>query len=293
MTGLGSWGRRALIGLPFVWLAVFFLLPLAIVAAISFAESADAIPPFAPLLSLTPSGFESHATLANYRELLEGCLHVYTNSLGNAALATGLCLLLGYPVALAIARAPVVWRQVLLFLVMLPFWTSFLIRVYAWIALLQPSGLVNRLLLAAGLVEAPLPLLYNGFSVELGLVYSYLPFMILPIYGSLVRLDEALVEAAADLGAPPWRVFLAVILPLTLPGIAAGSLLVFIPAVGEFVIPDLLGGPDTLMIGKLLWQEFFDNVDWPAASAVALALVVVVTLPLLVVQRLIGRTAAA
>jgi putrescine transport system permease protein len=293
MTGFGTWGRRALIGLPFLWLAVFFLLPLAIVAAISFAESADAIPPFAPLLSLTPAGLQSHATLASYRELAEGCLHVYTNSLGNAALATLLCLVIGYPVALAIARAPGVRRQVLLFLVMLPFWTSFLIRVYAWIALLQPSGLVNRLLLAAGLVEAPLPLLYNGFSVELGLVYSYLPFMILPIYGSLARLDEALVEAAADLGAPPWRVFLAVIVPLTLPGIAAGSLLVFIPAVGEFVIPDLLGGPDTLMIGKLLWQEFFDNVDWPAASAVAVALVVVVTVPLLVVQRLIGRTAAA
>jgi putrescine transport system permease protein len=293
MTSLGIWGRRALIGLPFVWLLVFFLLPLAIVAAIGFAESADAIPPFTPLWSLTPAGLQSHATLASYRELAEGCLHVYTNSLGNAALANVLCLLVGYPVAVAIARAPGAWRHLLLFLVMLPFWTSFLIRVYAWIALLQPSGLVNRLLLAAGLVEAPLQLLYNGFSVELGLVYSYLPFMILPIYGSLVRLDEALVEAAADLGASPWRVFIAVILPLTLPGIAAGSLLVFIPAVGEFVIPDLLGGPDTLMIGKLLWQEFFDNVDWPAASAVAVALVVVVTLPLLVVQRLIGRAAAA
>ena len=199
-----------------------------------------------------------------------------------------LCLLIGYPIAFAIARTPGIWRHLLLFLVMLPFWTSFLIRVYAWIALLQPSGLVNRLLLASGVVDAPLPLLYNGFSVELGLVYSYLPFMILPLYGSLARLDESLVEAAADLGAPPWRVLRDVILPLTLPGIAAGTLLVFIPAVGEFVIPDLLGGPDTLMIGKLLWQEFFDNVDWPAASAVAMALVAVVTLPLLVAQRLVG-----
>jgi putrescine transport system permease protein len=183
------------------------------------------------------------------------------------------------------------WRNLLLFLVILPFWTSFLIRVYAWIALLQPSGLVNRLLLATGLVEVPVPLLYNGFSVELGLVYSYLPFMILPLYGSLSRLDNALIEAAADLGARPWRVFLGVTLPLTLPGIAAGMLLVFIPAVGEFVIPDLLGGPDTLMIGKLLWQEFFDNVDWPAASAVAVALVLVVTLPLLAAQRLLERAA--
>jgi putrescine transport system permease protein len=293
MTGLGPWRRWVLIGLPFLWLGVFFLLPLVIVAGISLAESADAIPPFRPLLSLTPAGLQSHATLASYRELAEGCLHVYTDSLGNAALATLLCLVIGYPVAFAIGRAPGVWRHLLLFLVMLPFWTSFLIRVYAWIALLQPSGLVNRLLLATGLVESPLPLLYNGFSVELGLVYSYLPFMILPLYGSLARLDETLLEAAADLGAPPWRVFLGVILPLTLPGIAAGSLLVFIPAVGEFVIPDLLGGPDTLMIGKLLWQEFFDNVDWPAASAVAVALVAVVTLPLLVAQRLVRRAETA
>src|SRR5438094_1680982 len=291
MIGLGIWQRRVLIGLPFLWLAVFFLLPLGIVAGISLAESADAIPPFRPLLSWTGAGWENHATLANYRELAEGCLRVYANSLGNAGLATLLCLLIGYPVAFAIARAPGMWRPLLLFLVILPFWTSFLIRVYAWIALLQPSGLVNRLLLATGLVDAPIPLLYNGFSVELGLVYSYLPFMILPLYGSLSRLDESLLEAAADLGAPPWPVFLGVILPLTLPGIAAGTLLVFIPAVGEFVIPDLLGGPDTLMIGKLLWQEFFDNVDWPAASAVAVALVGAVTLPLLVAQRLAERAA--
>jgi len=293
MTGLGIWAKRALIGLPFLWLSVFFLLPLVIVAGISLAESADAIPPFKPVLSLTSTGLHSDATLGNYRELAEGCLRACANSLLYAALATLICLVIGYPVAFAIARAPGTWRHLLLFLVMLPFWTSFLIRVYAWIAILQPSGLVNRLLLAMGLVEMPVPLLYNGFSVELGLVYSYLPFMILPLYGSLARLDDTLIEAAADLGAPPWRVFLGVILPLTLPGIAAGTLLVFIPAVGEFVIPDLLGGPDTLMIGKLLWQEFFDNVDWPAASAMAMALVAVVTLPLLVMQRLVAREARA
>ncbi len=292
MTGIGPWLRRALIALPFLWLGLFFLLPLAIVAAISFAESADRIPPFAPLLTTGPAGLESHATLANYCTLAQGCLRVYLSSLGLAALATLLCLLIGYPVAFAIARAPGVWRHLLLFLVMLPFWTSFLIRVYAWIALLQPSGLINRLLLAAGVIEAPLPLLYNGFSVELGLVYSYLPFMILPLYGVLSRLDESLVEAAADLGARPWRVFVAVILPLSLPGIAAGALLVFIPAVGEFVIPDLLGGPGTLMVGKMLWQEFFDNVDWPAAAAVAMALVVVLTLPLLLAQRFLERESA-
>ena len=292
MIGLGRWGRRALIGLPFLWLAVFFLLPLAIVAGISVSQSADAIPPFRPLLSATSAGLHLDATLANYRELAEGCLRVYLNSLGNAALATLLCLLIGYPVAFAIARTPRVWRPLLLFFVVLPFWTSFLIRVYAWIALLQPSGLINRLLVAAGIVAAPLPLLYNGFSVELGLVYSYLPFMILPLYGSLVQIDESLVEAAADLGAPPWHVLARVILPLTLPGIAAGMLLVFIPAVGEFVIPDLLGGPDTLMVGKLLWQEFFDNVDWPAASALAMALVAILTVPLLVAQRLAERAEA-
>jgi putrescine transport system permease protein len=289
MSAVNPWLRRVLIGLPFVWLAVFFLLPLAIVAAISLAESADAIPPFRPLIETSAGGLETRATLANYRQLAEGCLLVYAGSLGNAALATVLCLLIGYPVAFAIARARGVWRHLLLFFVMLPFWTSFLIRVYAWIALLQPSGLVNRLLQALGLIEAPLPLLYNDFSVQLGLVYSYLPFMILPLYGSLVRLDETLMEAAADLGAPPWRTFLQLTLPLTLPGVAAGSLLVFIPAVGEFVIPDLLGGPGTLMIGKLLWQEFFDNVDWPAAAAIALVLVVALTLPLLLAQRLLAR----
>src|SRR5438132_2070906 len=216
MTGIGPWSRRVLIGLPFLWLGLFFLLPLAIVAAISFAESTDTIPPFAPLLTIGPAGLESHATLANYCTLAQGCLRVYLSSLGLAALATLLCLLIGYPMAFAIARAPGAWRQLLLFLVMLPFWTSFLIRVYAWIALLQPSGLVNRLLLAVGLAEAPIPMLYNGFSVELGLVYSYLPFMILPLYGSLMRLDRSLGEAASDPGAPLRRLFLGVILPLPL-----------------------------------------------------------------------------
>ncbi len=292
MTGIRPWLRRMLIGLPFCWLGLFFLLPLLIVAAISFAESADTIPPFTPLVTSGPAGLESHATLANYCTLARRCLRVYLSSLGLAGLATLLCLVIGYPMAFAIARAPGVWRQLLLFLVMLPFWTSFLIRVYAWIALLQPSGLINRLLLAVGLLEAPLPLLYNGFSVELGLVYSYLPFMILPLYGVLSRLDESFVEAAADLGARPWRVFVSIVLPLSLPGIAAGALLVFIPAVGEFVIPDLLGGPGTLMVGKMLWQEFFDNVDWPAAAAVAMALVVMLTLPLLLAQRFLERESA-
>jgi len=292
MSLFGRWQRALLIGLPFLWLAVFFLLPLAIVAGISLTESADAVPPYAPLWTRSPFGLEINATLANYVALCRGCLRAYGESLGYAALATALCLVIGYPVAFAIARSAGAWRQFLLFLVILPFWTSFLIRVYAWIALLQPSGLINRVLLGLGLIDEPIRLIYNAFSLELGLVYSYLPFMILPLYGALSRLDESLVEAAADLGARPFAVFRRVVLPLSLPGVAAGSLLVFIPAVGEFVIPDLLGGPSTLMIGRVLWQEFFDNVDWPAAAAIAIVLVAILTAPLLLAQRLAEREPA-
>jgi putrescine transport system permease protein len=289
MTGLEGWRRWALIAPPFVWLLVFFLLPLSVVAGISLSQSADTIPPYAPLFVRGPTGLESGATLENYRVICQGCLRAYSNSLFYAALATVLCLLVGYPIAFAIARAPRAWRNLLLFLVILPFWTSLLIRVYAWIAILQPTGLVNRALRALGLIDAPILLIYNDFSVVLGLVYAYLPFMILPLYGSLSQLDESLVEAAADLGARPARAFLYIVLPLSLPGIAAGALLVFIPAVGEFVIPDLLGGPRTLMVGKVLWQEFFDNVDWPAAAAVAVVLVAILTAPLLIAQRVLER----
>jgi putrescine transport system permease protein len=291
MIGIGRFGRLALIGAPFVWFALFFLLPMLIVLKISLAHSAIGIPPYTPLIS----GHVLYATVANFALLASDDLYLraYLGSLGYAALATGLCLVLGYPIAHAIARAPTAWRQPLLFLVVLPFWTSFLIRVYAWIAILEPNGLLNRLLLAAGLIEAPLPLLNNAFSVELGLVYSYLPFMILPIYGSLSALDESLIEAAADLGARPWRAFLGVTLPLSMPGITAGSLLVLVPAIGEFVIPDLLGGPDTLMIGKVLWDEFFENHDWPVAAAVAVVLVTALAVPILFAQRLLNRGQAA
>jgi putrescine transport system permease protein len=288
MIGIGRFGRLMLIGLPFAWLGLFFLLPLAIVLKISLAQSALGIPPYTPLFA-PDGGFQ--ATLANFALLARDDLYLraYLGSLCYAAAATALCLMLGYPIAHAIARAPIAWRNLLLFLVMLPFWTSFLIRVYAWIAILKPNGLLNQLLIAIGVMAAPLPLLDNSFSVVLGLVYSYLPFMILPIYGSLLALDESLVEAAADLGARPWRAFLGVTLPLSLPGIAAGSLLVLIPAVGEFVIPDLLGGPDTLMIGKVLWDEFFSNRDWPAASAVAVVLTAGLAIPVLAAQRLLDR----
>jgi len=287
MIGIGRLGWVLLIGVPFLWLGFFFLLPLLIVVKISVAESIVGIPPYTPLVTRDVSGINFHATVANF-VLLAGdqlYLRAYLGSLVNAALATALCLLLGYPMAYAIAHAHGARRQLLLFLVMLPFWTSFLIRVYAWIAILEPNGLLNDFLIGLGLISAPLPLLNNQFSVELGLVYSYLPFMILPIYGSLAALDESLVEAAADLGARPFQVFRAVILPLTLPGIAAGSLLVLVPAIGEFVIPDLLGGPDTLMIGKVLWDEFFNNRDWPVAAAIAVVLVAALALPILLAQK--------
>ncbi|HYM72226.1 MAG TPA: ABC transporter permease subunit [Stellaceae bacterium] len=287
-----GWRRWVLILPAFAWLGMFFLLPLGIVAAISLSQSADAIPPYLPLMSSGPAGLESHATLDNYRLIGEGDLHAYAVSLVYAVVATALCLLIGYPIAFAIARAPKTWRGLLLFFVILPFWTSLLIRIYAWIAILQPTGFLNRALRALGLIDTPLLLIYNDFSVVLGLVYAYLPFMILPLYGSLSQLDESLVEAAADLGARPAGVVRQVVLPLSLPGVAAGALLVFIPAIGEFVIPDLLGGPQTMMIGKVLWQEFFDNVDWPAASAIAVVLVALLTVPLLVAQRLLEREPA-
>jgi putrescine transport system permease protein len=295
MIGIGRLCRVLLIGVPFLWLALFFLLPLLIVVKISLADSVVGIPPYTPFFTRGVTGLKLHATLANFALLASDQLYLraYLGSLANAALATILCLLLGYPIAYAIARARGARRQLLLFLVMLPFWTSFLIRVYAWIAILEPNGLLNELLIRVGLIAAPLPLLNNQFSVVLGLVYSYLPFMILPLYGSLSTLDESLIEAAADLGARPFRVFLGVILPLTLPGIAAGSLLVLVPAIGEFVIPDLLGGPDTLMIGKVLWDEFFNNRDWPVASAVAVVLIAVLAVPILAAQKYLERRRAA
>jgi putrescine transport system permease protein len=291
MAGFGRIGRLLLIGLPFLWLGLFFLAPLLIVLKISLAESVIGLPPYTPLIYDDGNGLRWHVTLANFVLLAEDSLYLraYLGSLGNAALATALCLVTGYPIAYAIARARGFWRQSLLFLVVLPFWTSFLIRVYAWIAILKPNGLLNNFLMGLGLIEAPLPLLNNQFSVVLGMVYSYLPFMILPLYGSLSALDQTTLEAAADLGARPLRVFVDAILPLTLPGIAAGSLLVFVPAVGEFVIPDLLGGPDTLMIGKVLWDEFFSNRDWPVASAVAVVLVAALAIPIVAAQRFLQR----
>lgn len=283
--------RWAVLALPYAWLVLFFLLPFAIVFKISLAEQAIGIPPYTPLLIHDEVGWHVAASTANYALLLGDWLYAvaFFNALKFAAIATALCLLLAYPMAYAIARAAQRWRGLLLLLVVLPFWTSFLIRVYAWIGLLKSNGLVNNALVGLGLVPAPLPLLDNAFSVTLGLVYSYLPFMILPLYASLEKLDWTLLEAAADLGARPVAAFWRVTLPLSFPGIAAGLLLVFIPMVGEFVIPELLGGPANLMIGKVLWDEFFTNRDWPVASAAAVAMLIVLLLPMGYIRRRLVR----
>jgi putrescine transport system permease protein len=289
----GAAGRRVVIGLPFLWLILLFALPFLIVFGISLSENALGIPPFVPPVTIEDGAVALHPNWENFALLVGDELYwrAYLNSLRFAATATALCLLLGYPMAYAIARAPARWRNPLLFLVILPFWTSFLIRVYAWIGILRPNGFLNNLLLWAGAIGEPLPLLNNGFAVTVGLVYSYLPFMVLPLYATLEKLDPSLLEAAADLGAPPWRAFRSVTLPLSLPGVAAGCLLVFIPAVGEFVIPDLLGGPDTLMIGKVLWDEFFTNRDWPVASAVAVAMLALLAVPIVLARRAVQTEA--
>ncbi|HEV2551340.1 MAG TPA: ABC transporter permease subunit [Stellaceae bacterium] len=286
--------RRAVLVLPFTWLLLFFLAPFFIVLKISLAESAIGIPPYTPLFSTDASGWHLYLSLGGYEFLISDSLYfrAYLDALKFAAVSTVFCLLVGYPLAYGIVRAARRWRGALLLLVILPFWTSFLIRVYAWIGLLKGNGLINNTLLALGLIDQPLTLLNNAFAVYVGIVYSYLPFMVLPLYAQLEKLDPALLEAAADLGCRPWQAFARVTLPLSLPGIAAGALLVFIPAVGEFVIPDLLGGPDTLMIGKVLWDEFFANRDWPVASAVAIAMLVVLIVPMAFIRRLLQEEAA-
>jgi putrescine transport system permease protein len=286
--------RRAVLVLPFAWLTLFFLVPFLIVLKISLAEQAIGVPPYTALVEHGDGGWSLHATIANFQFLLSDSLYLraYLNAIKFAGVSTLICLLLGYPMAYGIVRAPRSWRGFLLLLVILPFWTSFLIRVCAWIGLLKGNGVINNVLLALGVIDQPLTLLNNAFAVYLGIVYSYLPFMVLPLFAQLEKLDPSLLEAAADLGCRPWRAFLRVTLPLSLPGIAAGTLLVFIPAVGEFVIPDLLGGPDNLMIGKVLWDEFFTNRDWPVASAVAVVMLVFLLVPMGLVRRLLREDTA-
>ena len=290
--GMDNLWRRFVIFTPYLWLLIFFLLPFLFVLKISFADPIVALPPFTPLFDFAREGERwFHITLDNYRFLLEDDLYwiSYLKSIRIAFVSTCLCLLIGYPMAYAIARADPVWRNLFLFLIILPFWTSFLLRVYAWMGMLSTNGLINNLLLSAGLIDQPLKLLYTDFAVYLGIVYSYLPFMILPLYANLERLDYSLNEAAADLGARPLRVFRDITLPLSLPGIVAGSLLVFIPALGEFVIPALLGGLDSLMIGRTLYDEFFTNRDWPLSSAVAIILLLILVVPIMAFQHYQAR----
>jgi len=284
-------GRRLIAGVPTLWLLLLFLIPFLIVFRISFSEVRLAIPPYTPLLSWHHGAprFELHWSA--YSFLFTDPMYVssYLYSLKVAALSTLCCLLIGYPMAYAIARAGAATRPLLLMLIVLPFWTSFLLRVYAWIGLLKGNGVINNVLLSLGVIQHPLALLQTDFAVYIGIVYSYLPFMILPLYANLEKHDPALLEAAADLGARPWRAFLAITLPQSLPGIAAGSLLVFIPAVGEYVIPTLLGRPDQLMIGRVLSDEFFENRDWPVASAVAIVILLLLVVPILLFQRVERR----
>ncbi len=281
--------RRLVVAVPYLWLALFFLAPFAIVLRMAFSQAATALPPYAPHWEgLAQLGdFLSQLGLDNFQLLTDDPLYwqSYLYSLRLAAMTTLVVLVLGYPLAYAMAFAPQRWRGALLVLVILPFWTSFLIRVYAWIGILRPEGLLDAALGLLGLEGEPLRLLNTETAVLIGMVYSYLPFMVLPLFATLEKLDRGLLEAAADLGATPLTAFFTVTLPLSLPGILAGSALVFVPAVGEFVIPDLLGGPDTVMIGKVLWSEFFSNRDWPLASAVAVVLLVVLVLPLVLLQR--------
>jgi putrescine transport system permease protein len=284
--------RLVALGLPAIWMTAFFLAPFAILLSIGFGESVEGLPPYAAPLRRGPDGWVLAPTAANFTLLVEDAFYrdALLRSLRVATVSALLCLLLGYPMALGIARAPARWRMALLLAVMLPFWTSFLLRVTAWIGILQDQGWLNGALLALGVVEAPIPMLYSDFALYLGMTYGYLPFAVLPLYASLSKQDPALLEAAADLGAPPLRAFVTVTLPLSLPGVLAAFLLVFIPAVGEFVIPELLGGPSAQLLGRVVWTEFFQNRDWPLAAALAIALLLLLVLPIAIFQQRAARS---
>jgi putrescine transport system permease protein len=281
---------------PYVWMALFFLVPFGFVLKISLSQTAIAQPPYTPVFDLAAGGAalkEAFAALSldNFRLLVSDNLYVlsYLRSLVVAVVATAILLLIGYPIAYGMARLPRRWQGIAMMLVIVPFWTSFLIRIYAWINILQHDGLLNRILLVVHLVSQPVVWLSTDTAMYLGIVYSYLPFMILPLYATLTKMESALEEAASDLGASPRHVFWLVTFPLSLPGVGAGVLLCFIPIVGEFVIPDLLAGSNSLMIGQTLWLEFFTNKDWPVASAIAIVLLVLLLAPLLLYDRLQRR----
>jgi putrescine transport system permease protein len=292
----GSLGAKLIVAAPYLWLLAFFLVPFLIVLKISLSETAIAQPPYVPVLDLAAGvrglrDFVAGLSFGNYLTLAGDDLYVfsYLKSLKIAAASTAILLLCGVPLAYAMARAPRRAQPLLVTLVMLPFWTSFLIRVYAWINILQRDGLLNQMLMWLGLMEEPTTWLATDTAVYIGLVYSYLPFMVLPVYASFERFDESLLEAAADLGCPRWKTFLVITLPLASRGLIAGALLCFVPMVGEFVVPDLLGGSQTTMIGQTLWTEFFANRDWPVASAVAVVLLVLLLAPIVVYQHVQTR----
>jgi len=285
-------GSRLVILIPALWLVVLFLIPFLIVLKISLSETALAQPPYIPVLDLSAGwegfkDFVSQLSFANYRTLFSDSLYVlsYLKSMQVAVISTLLLLLIGYPIAYGIARAPRAAQSILVLAVVLPFLTAFLIRIYAWINILQRDGLLNDTLMTLGLIQEPIVWLASDTAIYIGIVYSYLPFMVLPLYASLAKVDETLLEAAADLGSPWWKAFWLVTVPLSTPGIVAGVMLCFIPILGEFVIPDLLGSSDSTMIGQILWMEFFANRDWPVASAVAVILLVILLVPIVSYQR--------
>lgn len=276
----GAWGRKAVIGVPLVFLLVFFLFPFLVVFKISVSEMDNVV--FKDLFVWADGVLQLKIKLGNYIFIALDDLYfqTYLSSLKFAGITTVICLLIAYPFAYFMARSPADRRPALLMLVMLPFWTSFLLRVYAWKMLLADSGVFNNVAIAMGFLAEPVKMMNTPFSLVLGMVYTYVPFMILPLYANLVKMDLSLLEAALDLGATPWQAFWRVTVPLSKSGIIAGSMLVFIPCVGEFVIPELLGGPQTLMIGRVLWDEFFSNNDWPMAATVAVVMVLLIIVPL-------------
>jgi len=286
---------RLVIAIPFAWLLAFLALPLASVAALSIHAVADSIPPVAPLLTSVRGHLALHASLRGFQLLSHDPLYLaaFWSALVNAVLTAAGCLLIGFPLAFAIARSPAKRRNVYVLLAILPFWTSFLLRAYAWMGIIRDSGPVNSLLLALGLIDHPIAILYSPTAVLLVMIYSYLPFFVLPMYAVLERLPAELLAAAADLGARPAYVFRTITLPLTLPGIVSGAILVFVPAVGEYVIPELVGNSSTMMIGSILWEEFFQNRDWPLAAAIAIVTFALLMAPALLLRRSIGRLAGS
>lgn len=280
-------GRRWVIAGPYFWLLLFFFMPFVMVAKISLSETFLGIPPYTAMFEWLDQTLNIRVTFSNYAWLLSDDLYIraYWNSIKIAFNATVFCLLLGYPMAYAIAKAPAHLQTTWLLLVLLPSWTSFLIRVYAWMGLLGNNGVFNNFMIWIGLIDSPIQMLNTNFAVYIGVVYSYLPFMVLPLYANLVKHDNALLEAASDLGARKVTSFFRITLPLSVNGIVAGSMLVFIPVVGEYVIPELLGGAETLMIGKVLWQEFFNNRDWPVASALAVLMILLLIIPIMLFHR--------